>query len=64
MRRKNGRGNPVPPPAEDGEMEIAFVAFIRGEKTFSSPAELARQIEVDIAASAEKLAIANSGKIG
>ena len=54
----------APPPAENGEMEIEFVSFIRGEKAFSSPAELARQIEVDIAASAEKLAIANSGKIG
>lgn len=38
----------APPPAENGEMEIAFVSFIRGEMAFSSPEELARQIASDI----------------
>lgn len=36
------------PPAENGEMEIAFVSFIRGEMAFSSTEELARQIASDI----------------
>ena len=38
----------APPPAENGEMEIAVVSFIRGEMAFPSPDALARQIADDI----------------
>jgi riboflavin kinase/FMN adenylyltransferase len=31
------------------EMEVAFVERLRGETAFTSPAELAQQIQIDVA---------------